>query len=70
RKFFSLSDCQIVIDEDISDECRTLLENYISVVPLLVRNSPLALTSEAEFQQLQEDFDNFMSSESGVTLFD
>ncbi|EPP28088.1 5'-nucleotidase surE domain protein [Chlamydia psittaci 84-8471/1] len=46
------------------------MENYISVVPLLVRNSPLALTSEAEFQQLQEDFDNFMSSESGVTLFD
>ncbi|AFS24334.1 5'/3'-nucleotidase SurE [Chlamydia psittaci] len=70
RKFFSLSDCQIVIDEDISDECRTLLENYISVVPLLVRNSPLALTSETEFQQLQEAFDNFMSSESGATLFD
>ncbi|MEF9520011.1 5'/3'-nucleotidase SurE [Chlamydia crocodili] len=70
RKNFSLSDCQIVIDEDISDECRSLLDNYITVVPLLVRNSPLALTSESEFQQLQENFEEFIGSEADTRLFD
>ncbi|AAP05263.1 5'/3'-nucleotidase SurE [Chlamydia caviae] len=70
RKSFSLSDCQVVMDEDISEECRCLLDNYITVVPLLVRNSPLALTSESEFQQLQETFQEFMCSEADTRLFD
>ncbi|WP_375793416.1 5'/3'-nucleotidase SurE [Chlamydia sp. 12-01] len=70
RRSFSLNDCQMVMDEDISDECRSLLDNYITVVPLLVRNSPLALTSESEFQQLQENFEEFIGSEINTKLFD
>lgn len=66
RRYFSLHDCQIIVDEeDLSEEYRALMNNYIAVAPLLVRNSPLALMSSTEFQELQEHFDAFMESQLG-----
>ncbi|WP_348664071.1 5'/3'-nucleotidase SurE [Chlamydia vaughanii] len=70
RKYFSLHDCQVVTDDDLSMEYCTLMENYISVAPLLVRNSPLPLTTEEEFQKLQDSFDNFVGSNSASKLTD
>ncbi|BAE81260.1 stationary-phase survival acid phosphatase [Chlamydia felis Fe/C-56] len=63
RKFYSLNDCQRLMDEDLSEECHSLLTKKITVAPLLVRNSPLGLMSEEEFQQLQQEFEDFIHSE-------
>lgn len=62
RRYFSLHDCQTIVDEeDLSEEYRTLMNNHIAVAPLLVRNSPLSLMSLEEFQELQNRFDAFIS---------
>ncbi|EPP37704.1 5'/3'-nucleotidase SurE [Chlamydia avium] len=63
RRYFSLHDCQTIVDEEnLSEEYRTLMNNYIAVTPLLVRNTPLALMNPIEFQQLQEHFATFINA--------
>ncbi|MEF9497126.1 5'/3'-nucleotidase SurE [Chlamydia sp. 04-14] len=61
-KIFALTNCPVVIGEVPSEEYQAMLDNYISVAPLVVRSSPVATLSLKEFEQLQSGFHNFANT--------
>lgn len=59
RRFYSIRDMHEQTYETTSEEYSALADNYISVAPLFVRNSPLCLLTELEFQHMQKTFEHF-----------
>ncbi|WP_201456921.1 5'/3'-nucleotidase SurE [Chlamydia sp. 17-3921] len=47
---------------DPSSEYATVSENYISMSPLFIQNSPFGVISEQEFQQTQKSFETFLTN--------
>lgn len=56
RKAFTLDDFVIKTETTLSAEYQALMDHYVSVAPLFIRNSPLALFNEQEFLKHQETF--------------
>ncbi|EPP35115.1 5'/3'-nucleotidase SurE [Chlamydia ibidis] len=70
KQFFSLHDCRTRVDGQPSEEYLSLLDNYISVAPLFVRNSPLAVMGESDFQEARVAFSEFFNAEKDSELSD
>lgn len=59
KQSFSLNEFYIKTENDLSEEYQSLMDHYVSVAPLFVRNSPLALFNENEFLKHQQLFNEF-----------